>query len=143
MSADQNAANFRRIIEVAFGDGDLSVVDEVVSPDCIEHQRGSKPGAAGVKETIGTLRQWFSDLDLTVEDLVVDGNKVWARNRARGTNTGLVMGHPATGKPLDITVIDIGRFENGKLVEHWGVADQLGMMIQIGILPAREPAAVR
>ena len=141
MSAEQNAANFRRLIEVGFGAGDLGVVDEIVSPDLVERQRGLKGGRDGVKDTIATLRGWFSPFTLTVEDLVVDGDTVWGRCRARGINTGPILGRPATGRPMEIDVIDIGRFENGMLVEHWGVPDQLGMMGQLGLLPGGAPAA--
>lgn len=86
----------------------------------------------------------MSDVSLTIEDLVADGDLVWTRNRARGVNTGSVMGNPPTGKPVEIDVIDIGRFKDGKLVEHWGVADQLGLMLQLGLVPGprRDPAQV-
>lgn len=140
MTTEQNVAAFRKLIDVGFTRGDLSVVAEVVSPDCVEHQRGSAPGVAGVEETIRTLHRWFSDFELVIEDLVADGDMVWARNRARGVNTGSVMGHPPTGKPMEIDVIDIARLEAGKIVEHWGVPDQLGLLIQLGLLPRREPA---
>jgi predicted ester cyclase len=140
MTTEQNVAAFRKLIDIGFTRGDLSVVAEVVSPDCVEHQRGAKPGVAGVEETIRTLRRWFSDFELVIEDLVADGDMVWARNRARGVNSGSVMGHPPTGRPMEIDVIDIARLEAGKIVEHWGVPDQLGLLIQLGLLPRREPA---
>jgi predicted ester cyclase len=140
MSTEQNISAFRKLIDVGFTRGDLSVVAEVVSPDCVEHQRGSKPGVAGVEETIRTLHRWFSDFELVIEDLAADGDMVWARNRARGVNTGSVMGHSPTGKSMEIDVIDIARLEAGKIVEHWGVPDQLGLLIQLDLLPRREPA---
>jgi predicted ester cyclase len=77
----------------------------------------------------------MSDFSLVVEDVAVEGDTVWSRNRARGTNTGSVMGHPPTGKPVDVDVIDIVRFEGGRIVEHWGIADQLGLMLQVGVVP--------
>ncbi len=143
MSTQDNVANFRRLIE-AFSNGDLDVVDELVAPDCVEHQRGNNPGAEGAKEVVRTLHRWMSDFSLTIEDLVADGDKVWTRNRARGVNTGSVMGNPPTGRPVEVDVIDIGRFVDGQLVEHWGIADQLGLMIQLGLVPGprREPAPV-
>jgi predicted ester cyclase len=142
MSTDQNVAAFRKLIDVGFTGGDLSVVDELVSPDCIENQRGSKPGAEGTRDTIRALHRWFSDFELIVEDIVAEGDMVWARNRARGVNTGSVMGFPPTGKPFEIDVIDIARMEDGRVVEHWGVPDQLGLLIQLDLLPRREPARV-
>jgi predicted ester cyclase len=143
MSTQDNVVAFRRIIE-AFSSGDASSLDELVARDCIEHQRGNNPGIDGAKEVIGTLHRWMSDFSLTIEDLVVDGDTVWTRNRARGVNTGSVMGNPPTGRTVEVDVIDIGRFEDGKLVEHWGIADQLGLMLQLGVIPGprREPAPV-
>ena len=133
MGAQQNEDRFRRLIEEGFGRGDVAVVDELVAADCAEHQRGLKPGAAGAKETIRTLRSWFADFDLSVDDLVAAGDMVWARNIATGLNTGSVMGMTPTGKPMKITVFDVARFENGRIVEHWGVPDQLGMLLQLGL----------
>ena len=141
MSTEQDVATFRQLIERGFNQGDLSVVDEIVSPDCVEHQRGLKPGIEGVKDTILTLRRWFSDFHLVIEDIAVDGGKIWARNLGRGVNTGSVMGHPPTGKAITVDVFDVCRFENGKMVEHWGVPDQLGLLLQLGVLPKPGVAA--
>jgi predicted ester cyclase len=134
MPAETNTASFRRLIE-AFSTGDLAVVDELVAPECVEHQRGNNPGAEGAKEVIRTLHRWMSDFSLTVEDIAVSGDVVWTRNRARGVNTGSVMGFRPTEGPLEVDVIDVGRFEDGKLVEHWGIADQMGLLIQVGFDP--------
>jgi predicted ester cyclase len=60
---------------------------------------------------------------------------VWTRNCARGINTGSVMGFGPTGGAVETDVIDIGRFEDGKLVEHWGIADQMGLLLQVGFDP--------
>ena len=134
----------RRMIEEGFGGNRPDVINEIVAPDCIEHQRGLRPGREGVMETIATLHRWFSDFSLTVEAMSIDGDTVWCRNRARGVNSGSVMGFPPTGGSFEIDVIDVMRFEDGRIVEHWGVADQLGMLIQLGHIqrPAR-PAGDR
>lgn len=71
---------------------------------------------------------------MRVEDVAAAGDRVWMRFAARGTNLGSVMGRPPTGKKMTIDVIDIARFKDGKIVEHWGVPDQLGMMIQLGLM---------
>ncbi|MGH2465469.1 MAG: ester cyclase [Candidatus Limnocylindrales bacterium] len=140
MSSPTNAEQFRQIIE-AFSAGDVDALDGLIAPGCVEHQRGNNPGVEGAKEVIRTLHRWLSDFSLTIEDLVVDGDMVWSRNRARGTNTGSVMGNPPSGRAVEVDVFDVGRFEDGRLVEHWGVADQLGVMLQIGAIPGRrEPA---
>jgi predicted ester cyclase len=121
----------RRLIEIGFGQADLSVLDELMAEDIVEHQRGNRPGRDGAKEVVSTLHRWMSDFSMTVEDLAVSGETVWTRNRARGINTGSVMGNPPTGKAVEVDVIDVIRFQGGRAVEHWGVADQVGLMRQV------------
>ena len=139
--SEDNTARFRRLIDVGFTRGDVTIVDELVAPGCVEHQRGNPNGSEGVKEVIRMLHRWMSDFSLTIEDVVADADMVWSRNRARGVNTGAVMGNAPTGRPVELDVIDIARFEDGKIVEHWGIADQLGMMLQLGLVPGRQPAS--
>lgn len=134
-----NETIYRRLIEEGFNQGDLAVVDELVGPNAVEHQRGSGDGREGVKNTIKYLRSAFPDFKLTIDEVVMSGDKVWARQRGGGTNLGSFAGHPPTGRKGYTDVIDVCRFENGKMVEHWGVPDQLGMMMQLGHItpPAR------
>lgn len=131
---ERNKALLLRLIEEGFNKGDLSVVDEIMAKDSEEHQRGNSDGAEGTKEVIETLRSWFPDFHMHAEDLAVVGDKVWARFVASGTNLGPFMGNSATGRKMTIDVIDIVRFQGGKIVEHWGVPDQLGVMLQLGLL---------
>lgn len=128
---------FRAVIEQGFGKGDLAAIDAVVAPDFIEHQRGAGSGVVELKRMISRLRGWFPDLTLTVEDLIVSGDKAWGRIVARATHTQTVMGRPPTGKRIQIDIIDICRVVDGKMVEHWGVPDQLALMEQVGVVPAR------
>ena len=130
-----NEAIYRRLIEEGFNQGNLAVVDELVAPGAREHQRGSADGVDGTKSVIRYLRSVFADFTLTIDELVVSGDKVWARQRGGGTNTGSFAGHPPTGRKAFTDVIDIVRIEDGKIVEHWGVPDQLGMMLQLGHIP--------
>jgi len=126
---------FRRLLEDGFGSGDLTAVDEAVAPECTEHQPGIEPGIEGLKGTIRFLRTAFPDLTMRIEDLVVAGDKVWGRMRARGTHLGPFLGRPATGLTMAIDIIDICRFANGKIVEHWGVPDRFTLAQQLGFLP--------
>jgi len=142
VSDQDNVARFRKLIEQGFNGGDLSVFDELVAPDCVEHQRGNMPGLEGAKSTVTTLHRWMSDFELKIVDVVADGDKVWSLNRARGINTGSIMGNSPTGKAVEIDVIDIVRFKDGKVVEHWGIADQVGLLMQLGLFPSRQPAPV-
>jgi predicted ester cyclase len=130
-----NEAIYRRLIEEGFNQGNLAVVDELVSQGSREHQRGSRDGVEGTKDTIKYLRSAFPDFKITIDEVVVSGDKVWARQRGGGTNLGTFAGHPPTGIKAFTDVIDLVRIENGKIVEHWGVPDQLGMMLQLGLIP--------
>ncbi|HET8626088.1 MAG TPA: ester cyclase [Thermomicrobiales bacterium] len=139
-TGEANAAIFRRIIEEGFNRGDLAAMDALVAPDMVEHQTGLQPGLAGLKETIGGLRRDFPDFSLTIEDLVADGDKVWARMRGGGIHRAGFFGQPYTGEPVAIDVIDICRFAGGKMVEHWGVPDRFNLLEQLGLLPGPQPA---
>ncbi|MGH7601513.1 MAG: ester cyclase, partial [bacterium] len=86
-------------------------------------------------QTMGMFRTAFPDLQVTVEDIIAKGDKVWVYTTMRGTNKGEFMGMPATGKKIEVKGIDIVRFVNGKAVEHWGVSDDLTMMQQLGMIP--------
>ncbi|MFN8515102.1 MAG: ester cyclase [Thermomicrobiales bacterium] len=140
-TAERNAAIFRRIIEEGFNRGDLAAMDALVAADMREHQLGAQPGLAGLKETIGGLRRDFPDFSLAIEDLVAEGDKVWGRLRSHGIHRAGFFGQPYTGKPISIDVIDICRFEDGKMVEHWGIPDRFSLLAQLGLLPRPERAA--
>src|SRR3972149_7700260 len=131
---DQNVAATRRLFEEGFPRGNADVCDELVASDSIEHQRGLKGGAEGTKETIRTLHEWFSDFELTIDDLVAQGDQVWIRATGRGINTGSIFGRPPTGRRAEITVFDQVRLRDGRGVEHWGVPAQLGLLVQLGLV---------
>ena len=110
--------------------------DELVSPDCIEHQNfgpDHAPGPEGVKAVISSLRRAFPDFHLEIEDLTVDGDKVWLRMVGSGTNDGSFMGNPPTGRRMRTDVFDVLRVRDGRIVEHWGVPDRLGTLFQLGL----------
>jgi predicted ester cyclase len=146
MANHDNEKLYRRLIEEVFNQGHMEVADELVAPNGVERQRGGAGnGPEGVKRTADILRSAFRDFSLTIQDLVVDGDKIWARQSGGGTNTGSFFGHPPTGKTAYIEVFDMVRFEDGRIVEHWGVPDQLGMLIALGLVapPVRAaPASV-
>jgi predicted ester cyclase len=129
-----NEDAYRRLIEEGFNQGNLAVADELIAPGAIEHQRGAGDGPEGAKNTIKYLRSAFPDFRITIDEVIAVGDKVWARQRGGGTNLGRFAGRPPTGKRGVIDVIDVCRFEDGKMVEHWGVPDQLGMMLALGLI---------
>ena len=131
-----NEQLFRAIIEEGFSKGAVTVIDDLASPDFVEHQYGFvPPNASSVKRAITSLHFAFPDFSMTVEELVSNGDKVWGRMTARGTHKGQLGPMPPTGKRIEITVIDIMRFKDGKLIEHWGVPDRFAMMEQLGLKP--------
>ena len=140
MSNRDHEQLYRRLIDEVFNQGRLDVADELISHDSVEHQRGGLgDGPEGVKRTAKMLRAAFSDFSLTIGDIVVDGDKVWARQRGGGTNDGSFLAFPPTGKTVSIEVFDVVRIDNGLIVEHWGRPDQMGTLVGLGhvTLPAR------
>ncbi len=135
MPAGQNAATFRRVIEEGFNKGNLDALDDCFAPGYREHQFDLPPTLDGFKGSIRFLRHTFADFSLTIEDLMAEDDKVWARMTGRGTHSQEFMGHQATGRMFEITVVDICRFEQGKIVEHWGVPDRFHLIAQLGLLP--------
>ena len=135
-TATANITTFRRAIDEGWSRGSLDAIDELLAPDFVEHQAGIGPGREAVKNSIRSLRTAFPDLHLTFEAATADGDLVWARISATGTHEGPFMGVSATGRPIRVDVIDIVRVVDGKLVEHWGVADRLSLAQQLGIVPA-------
>jgi predicted ester cyclase len=134
MSKEQHMDAFRLIIEEALNKGNYDVLEDLFAPDYREHQFGLKPTVQGMKEDFTFLRNAFPDLHLTIEDLTATEDTVWGRMVARGTNRGVFMG-PPTGKTIEITVIDVLRFKDSRVVEHWGTPDRFAAMAQLGLLP--------
>jgi predicted ester cyclase len=134
MAAQENVAAVRRLLQEGFGAGDLSVVDEYVADDFIEHQNGVQGvGPDAVKEIIKGLHQALSEMDFRIEAIVAGKDTVWVRSRVTARNTLPFMGWPATDKAVEIDVFDVIRFSAGKAIEHWGVADRLGLLEQLGL----------
>lgn len=134
MSVENNKKVLRTVIEEGFNRGNLTALESLFKPDFIEHQFGHHPGIDGIKRDIQSLRAAFPDIHLTIEDIIAEGDMVWIRMSSRGTNLGPFMG-PPTGKSINVTVMDVCRFEDGRIAEHWGVPDRFAILFQLGILP--------
>jgi predicted ester cyclase len=91
----------------------------------------------GVRAYFTMLFASFPDLNDTLLDVIAEGDKVVRFSRVEGTNTGEFMGMPATGKKASWLLVDIDRIVDGKILEHWAVSDNLGMMQQLGLVPAQ------
>jgi predicted ester cyclase len=133
---DTNEQIFRILIEQGFSKGDVTVFDKHTSSGFVEHQYGFiPPDVEGVKKAINSLHKAFPDFSLTIEDIIIDSDKVWGRMTGRGTHKNQFGPLPPTGRQFEITVIDIMRFRDGKLIEHWGVPDRMALMEQLGMKP--------
>lgn len=117
--------------------GDVAAIDQYVSADFIEHEEslpGIPPGREGVKAFFSVMRGAFPDMQVTIEDMVAEGDRVAVRGTWRGTHEAEFLDVPATGRQVVFSGIDIIRFEAGLAVEHWGVTDTLGLMGQLGAI---------
>ena len=137
-----HAATMRRTYEL-INAGDIAKFGDLVADDFVEHQGGLgfPTTKEGMLDFFSALLTAFPDFRMNVEDLIADADKTVARVRASGTHQGEFMGVPSTGASVDVELIDIMRFDGaGLLCEHWGVADMLSLMQQLGVVPTGAPA---
>lgn len=138
MSTEENKALVRRVLEEVVNKKNLAAIDQLAAPNFVGHFTSFPPvqDAGMLKQVNSIVLTAFPDIVLTVEDLIAEGDKVAARLTFRGRHTGELMGIPPTGKQIMMSALHIWRFEGGKLVEAWVNSDDLGMMQQLGVVPA-------
>ena len=137
-----HSATMRRTYDL-INAGDIDAFGELLAEGFIEHEElpGLAPTKEGVLELFRGYKAAFPDLRMDAEDILASGDKAVARVKATGTQKGEFMGMPASGKSVDIQLIDIMRFDDAGLVcEHWGVMDMLSMLQQLGAAPEGLPA---
>lgn len=123
----------------AIWDGDMAVVDELVAEEFTNHNPivpDAPPGPEGFKQNVATILRAFPDIEFTTEDLVAEGDRVVIRAVGRGTHEGELMGIEPTGREVTLSTIVIFRVRDGKIVERWAQTDTLGLLRQMGALPA-------
>ena len=106
-----------------------------IAPDFRRHDPGlpfEVVGPEGVKRLAEALLPGIPDMELPIEDIIAEGEKVLVRLRVRGTHGGDLMGIAATGRRIDIGVLDLFQFRDGRLIEHWALLDNLGLLRQVG-----------
>ena len=128
----------RIIMEEGFGNANLLVIDQYVSENFIEHQFGAKNGKEGLKNTIAYLHSSLSNLKYELQNSIVEGSTVWTHYKSTAIQSGTFMNIPPSGSQISINVMDIFRFENGLLAEHWGVPDRFAAMMQLGAFDKKE-----
>ena len=133
MSTTENQRIIERRVEEIWNQGKLATIDELIATNLISN--GQPIGREGFRQFVTAVRTAFPDIHFTVEDTVVEGDKVVIRYTGRGTHQGAFAGIPATGKHVQFPGIDIFRIANGQMAEEWLMYDQLGLLQQIGALP--------
>jgi steroid delta-isomerase-like uncharacterized protein len=139
MIGEQHKDFLLRYAEEVWNGGNLDAAGDYVAPDYARHQPGLPPGLRGpdlVKHLVALYQAAFPDFHIAIEDLIAEGDKVVARMRVSGTHRGELLGIPPTGKPVAITAIEIFRLAGGRVVEQWAEADTLGLLQQLGAIPA-------
>lgn len=131
----------RKIMEEGFERANFEIIDRYVSENLIDHQFAARQGRDGIKSIIKELHSGLSDLHYTLQKSVVDGNLVWSHYKLDAIQSGPFMRMPPSGKRISIDIMDIGRIENGLLVEHWGIPDRFAAMMQLGVFHKKEPVS--
>jgi steroid delta-isomerase-like uncharacterized protein len=123
-------------VEALFNRGELHRVEEFVTLDFVNHEAwaGEDPGYEGFRLRLGRLRAAFPDFHMEVEDVVVEGDMVAYRATVTGTHRGELLGVPPTGRTFRVQHIHMLRMRDGRTCEHWASRDDLGMLIQLGVV---------
>ncbi len=128
----------QRFNDEVFSQGKLDTIDELVAEDFIEREQvpsGVEANREGLKQFVTMFRTAFPDLKAKVIATAVDGDELWIHSEFSGTNKGEFMGMPATGKKMTVAGFDRVKTRDGKVVEHWGMFDNMSMMTQLGAIP--------
>ena len=138
MSTEENKVQFQRTYEELFNKGNLVVADELVTPDFLNHDGplGMNRGPESMQAMITMLRAAFPDLHCTIEEMVAEGDTVMGCVTMSGTHQAPFQGMLPTGRSFQQEQMHLVRFRDGKAIEHRAVRDDLGMMRQLGFIPA-------
>jgi predicted ester cyclase len=141
VGVEENKALYRRWFEEVVSEGKLALADELLAPDYRLHFPGAPEPVdrEGHKQLVLMFRAAFPDWTESIDDVIAEGDKVVIRVTGRGTHEGEFQGVAPTARPVTATGVGIGRIENGRIAEAWAAYDALGLMQQLGAIPA--PAA--
>ncbi|WP_331742278.1 ester cyclase (plasmid) [Streptomyces sp. NBC_00876] len=144
---ERNKRTIRAVFDTFVNKGDFSIVDEIYSPDMVDHQAlpGAPEGLEGVRYTIAGLREGFPDLHVTIEDMSAHADHVVIHNTWRGTHLGEFLGMAPTGRPIEFKGVVVWRLlDNGLIAERWGIGVDSNMLSELGmrrLAPASRGAA--
>lgn len=134
---EQNQTIIKRYFEEVWNKGNWDTLDEIISLDYINHSPGiSNPpkGPKGLKPIVMAMRAAFSDLHYEITNMVLAEDQVAVHTIMRGTHQGDFFGIPATNKSVELSQMQIERIEEGKIIEHWRVTDEITLMKQLGLI---------
>lgn len=140
MLTDDNKALVQQFYEVVINQKNLAALNQFVAPNAVNHTVPSGL-PQGPNQFLTMHLNAFPDANVTVEDLLADGDKVVALVSISGTHRGAFRAVSATGKPITVMGIHIFRIVNGKMVEHWGLIDRIGALQQLGVVPQTGPVS--
>ena len=132
-----NIAGYMAVSDMIMS-GKMDGMNKYIADNYNEHQMmpGQKPGLAGLKEMMSMMKTAYPDMKWTVNDIIADSNTIWAHFTMTGTNSGPMMGMPATNKKINVQGVDIIRLgADGKATDHWGYMEEQKMMMQLGMMP--------
>jgi steroid delta-isomerase-like uncharacterized protein len=137
MSVAENRALLKRFYDEGWNANDISVYDELVTEDFIDHQAvpGMGAGREGFKQLNVIFRTAFPDVQVHYDGVIAEGDMVSCRWTSTGTHQGNLFGIPPTGRSVKVTATVVYRVEGGRLAEGWINRDDLGMMRQLGVIP--------
>jgi steroid delta-isomerase-like uncharacterized protein len=141
MSTNANKATIRRFFEQAYNAGNVTVVDELISPQAIDHTPANANSPEAVKFILSIVQHAFPNIHVDVEDLIADGDRVAVRVTVRATHLGEYAGIPPTGKRVVWDGIEIFRLADGQIVETWGGWDDQSLLRQLRALPVPDDFA--
>jgi len=141
---EEEAKAFTDRVLAMWNEANITIVDEVYAPEIVRHDCGVPEDIVGLenmKNYLQNLFNAFPDLHITVDEMIVEGNKIAQRWTMTGTNTGSMGDMPPTGKNVRFIGVSIGHFVNGKAVEIWDFYNVLDMMQQLGftLTPPQPP----
>ncbi|HEX6541211.1 MAG TPA: ester cyclase [Ktedonobacterales bacterium] len=138
MVTQDNKALVNRYIDEVFNNRNLAAIDEFLSPDLVDHTLPpSLPqNIVGTKQAVIMFLNAFPDLRITVDEAIAEGDRVAVRYTSHGTQRGSFAGIPPMGREITVQSYISARIADGKIVEMWGLDDQVGLLRQLGVIPA-------
>jgi predicted ester cyclase len=143
-STHANKKIVEELITALFTDGDLTAIDRYLDPEFVDHDPplpDAPDGPEGIRQAAALFRRAFPDWRSDDQQVIAEDDLVVEHFVAHGTHRGSVMGESPTGRDVVLRGINIFRIADGKITERWGRLDDLGLLQQLGLLPAPAAAA--